>query len=257
MPDDGDLDLPRILCLHGGGTNARIFRAQCRVISSQLRGIFRLVFAQGPYPAEPGPDVVSVYGEWGPFWAWIPAVIDVGVTDSLVWDALRSAMEEDDRAGASGPWAGVLGFSQGASACANLLLRAQEEPAKYPEFPFRFGVLIAGRPPSSAVALRLKNASLDGAAGLPREVKSLSFWQANVTTRLRIPTIHVHGLQDVNIALHRRLLNDCCDVGSTRVLEWDGGHRVPIKGDVVEALVKLIIATAGDTGVDVGSGVLS
>lgn len=54
-PDVGTLHLPRILCLHGGGTNAKIFHAQCRVLRAELKGIFRLCFAEAPFPSKPGP----------------------------------------------------------------------------------------------------------------------------------------------------------------------------------------------------------
>lgn len=37
------LDLPRIMALHGGGTNSTIFRMQCRVLERALRPYFRLV----------------------------------------------------------------------------------------------------------------------------------------------------------------------------------------------------------------------
>jgi hypothetical protein len=62
--ENPELGLPRILCLHGGGTNARIFRAQCCALINQLRHEFRLVFAQAPFNSEAGPDVLSVYSEW-------------------------------------------------------------------------------------------------------------------------------------------------------------------------------------------------
>ena len=36
-----NLALPRLLCLHGGGTNARIFYSQTRALRAQLRSQFR------------------------------------------------------------------------------------------------------------------------------------------------------------------------------------------------------------------------
>src|ERR1700722_18740540 len=90
--DDPTLHLPRILCLHGGGTNARIFRAQCRVIRAHLISLSRLVFAEAPFPSPPGPDVESVYGDWGPFRSWLPArnKIDVRSIDACIATALRA-----------------------------------------------------------------------------------------------------------------------------------------------------------------------
>ncbi|KAK3367572.1 monooxygenase [Podospora didyma] len=155
-----DLHLPRILCLHGGGSNARIFRAQCRVLSSYLRGSFRLVFADAPLPFNPGPDVVSVYQTWGPFRGWIPPAWIDGVPEkdmhkthsamAFVEDVLEAAMDADDcQTGATGPWVGIMGFSQGAKIAASLLLRQQQQmhAGILPRFAFRFGILMAGRGP--------------------------------------------------------------------------------------------------------------
>lgn len=131
---DPTLHHPRILCLHGGGTNARIFRAQCRGLSSHLSPYFRLVFAEAPFPSTAGPDVLPVYEAYGPFKSWLRGVHpDQPEPDpTSTWEAvdgvLAQAVFEDDAKGASGPWVGLLGFSQGAKMAASVLLRAQEVP---------------------------------------------------------------------------------------------------------------------------------
>jgi len=65
---------------------------------------------------------------------------------------------------------------------------------------------------------------------------------------LRLPTIHVHGLTDPGIHLHRRLLEQYCDPSSVTVIEWDGTHRVPIKKVDVEPIVNAILGVAEKTG---------
>lgn len=154
------LDLPRILCLHGGGTNARIFAAQCRVLRAALSSTFRLVFAEAPFPSRPGPDVVSVYGTWGPFKSWLrlqdgdaPGLDSVDIVEAV--DAsLADAMIGDDALGATGQWVGLLGFSQGAKMAASLLLRQQARAtfSRHSRIStFRFAVLFAGRAPLVAL----------------------------------------------------------------------------------------------------------
>ncbi|OGM39934.1 monooxygenase [Aspergillus bombycis] len=129
--NDSTLQLPRILCLHGGGTNARIFRMQCRVLERMLRPHFRLVFAEAPLPARPGPDVTSVYKDYGPFKAWLrvrpedPAQA-AGDIVRAIEDSLGAARRADDRQGATGDWVGLLGFSQGAHLAAGILATQQE-----------------------------------------------------------------------------------------------------------------------------------
>lgn len=231
---DLTLRLPRILCLHGGGTNARIFRAQCRIIRAHLLGVFRLVFAEAPFPSPPGPDVESVYGDWGPFKSWLPAPkrIDMKAIDA----SIAAAMSADDRKGAAGPWIGLLGFSQGASVSASLLLRQQQRNREVgvdgrdlsPNVNYRFAVLMAGR-----------------ALSQPMDMGDVALDEPGL---LQLPTIHVHGLLDPGIELHRSLLRHCCRRSSARLVEWDGDHRVPIATKDVAAVVAEILQVAKECG---------
>ena len=68
---------------------------------------------------------------------------------------------------------------------------------------------------------------------------------------LRLPTLHVHGLADPGLHLHRRLLKQYCDESTATVLEWDGNHRVPIKKTDVEPICKEILRIAREQGVQV------
>ncbi len=245
---DPTLHLPRILCLHGGGTNARIFRTQCRSLRAALSTDFRLIFADAPFFTGPGPDVESVYAEWGPFRSWMRpqqgpsgmrgwgqgAVLDLGAVDAV----LDAAMREDDRLGASGPWVGLLGFSQGARLAGCLLLRQQQQQQEEkeanrlpwllqskqpPVLPsYRFAVLMAGRGPLA----------VDSADPV----------------LLRLPTVHVHGTLDAGLAMHRELLHCCCAEGSGRLVEWCGDHRVPIKTKDVALVVAAMRAVASESG---------
>lgn len=142
-------------------------------------------------------------------------------------------MEEDDELGAYGPWVAVLGFSQGAKMAASLLLLHQLLNARSP-FTFHFGILLAGRAP----LLQLHHA-------LP----------VSPNVKLRTRTIHVHGLLDDNIDLHRQLLYECCERGSAELVEWQGGHRVMVKSKDVRAVVARVLAMAQEAGVRLTMGV--
>ncbi|KAJ9148360.1 Esterase [Pleurostoma richardsiae] len=283
--ETSDLSLPRILCLHGGGSNARIFRAQCRVITSHLRGRFRLCFADAPLPSKPGPDVLSVYEGWGPYRAWLPPAWIDGIPDremgqvdaaiTLVEDVIESTMEADNLS-ASGPWVGIMGFSQGAKTAASVLLRQQLqlEVGAVPRFSFKFGVILAGRGPlvtgiegtflTTSRAIRKANLAFRGhrfgeaeneredagnkLAGLGNTRQPIH-GHVEPDQRLHIPTTHVHGLGDPGLQLHRRLREEWCEPNSTRLLEWDGGHRIPIKAKDVAVLVDHILRMAEASGV--------
>lgn len=231
ISDKSTLHLPRILCLHGGGTNARIFRAQCRVLEKALKPFFRLCYAQAPYRSKPGSDVVSVYKNYAPFRAWLDPVQDTERITTETEISLRKAMAEDDIKGATGDWVGLLGFSQGAKISASLLLAQQirkaelgsQKPSIMPKW--KFAVLLAGRGPLISAT--------------PMHTRDL----------LRFPTIHVHGLTDPGLDLHRKLLYENFDKRHTRLIEWDGEHRVPIKTKDVADIVKEIISMARRIGI--------
>ncbi|KAL4994905.1 serine hydrolase-domain-containing protein [Aspergillus recurvatus] len=293
---DSTLRLPRILCLHGGGTNARIFHSQCRVLRARLSPHFRLVFAEAPFPSTPGPDVVSVYEKWGPFKAWFPpgsaaqragasftaayahaqgrsgdavpidgdpAVHSLAVRAIL--EAIESAMRRDDGLGATGDWVGMLGFSQGAKMAASLLLQQQRENEterkrksenwswyKAPttrsrtNVDYRFAVLLAGRAPMVSLSLDQDGDELNSPLSNLRYGSAFGF---GFESALHLPTIHVHGLKDPGLALHRDLLDHGCEYGSTRLIEWEGEHRVPIKSQDVMAVVDAMLEVARQAGV--------
>lgn len=248
---DTSLDLPRILCLHGGGTNARIFRMQCRVLERMLRSHFRLVYAEAPLPAQPGPDVTAAYKDYGPFKAWLrvhsqdPILNEYQIVDGIK-DSLSIAQLEDDNRGATGEWVGLLGFSQGAHLAASILANQQVLHSGRNAI-YRFAILLAGRGP-----LRWLNPEFPMPAGFIDATQCTTGQELVVDTtesRVQIPTVHVHGMGDPNLMLHRRLLYQHCDWKSTTLVEWDGEHRVPIKAKDVIPVAQEIFNVAQRTGV--------
>lgn len=129
----GALHLPRILCLHGGGSNASVFRIQCRELIRQMNAYFRFVFVEAPFESDAGPDVTLVYSleEYGPFRRWFRVSsdrhpdIDPEEATGLLDESLVAAMRDDDQKGATGEFVAVLGFSQGGKMAASLILRQQ------------------------------------------------------------------------------------------------------------------------------------
>lgn len=257
IPDDGTRELPRILCLHGGGTNASIFRAQCRVIHRALSDSFRLVYAEAPYASDAGPDVLTVYADSGPFKRWLRWLpqhdpLDDAVAIADIDAALDQAMAADDADGATGPWVGLLGFSQGAKMAASLLFRQQVRSEKLGASNagsnWRFAVLMAGRSPLVSLDPDVFKSPLlsdPGQIGLRAAPDLMEVIKgAHI---LKLPTIHVHGLADPGLELHRELLRDYCD-SSARLIEWQGPHRIPFKITDVQPIVDAIVQIAKETG---------
>ncbi len=259
VEDPATLQLPRILCLHGGGSNARVFDAQCRVLKKQLGSRFRLCFAEAPFGSQAGPDVIPVFKGFGPFKRWLRWLpehpqIDSQTAVKVLEESLHAAMRQDDRKGATGEWVALLGFSQGAKMCASLLFRQQVRAEKLgihgAGTNFRFAVLLAGRgplvslDPELLMTPALVNASQIGLSSSPDE-----HTLRRKDHILRLPTIHFHGMRDQGLHLHRQLLERYCEKGTTRLIQWDGDHRVPIKKKDVAALVESILDIARETGV--------
>ncbi|RYP46458.1 hypothetical protein DL768_007328 [Monosporascus sp. mg162] len=255
---DPSRHMPRILCLHGGGTNARIFRMQCRVLSKALSPYFRLVYAEAPFDSTAGPDVLSVYADYGPFKRWIRWLpehppVDNREAVAAIDAALLAAKDADDAAGGTGPWVGLLGFSQGAKLAASLLFRQQvREEGKLlgASSRWRFAILMAGRSPLVALdpdvfaSPLLSGAGEAGLRGPPDLMDAMAGRHV-----LRLPTVHVHGMNDPGLHLHRDLMENYCDPTSVRLVEWDGEHRVPFKTTDVQRVVDQILEVAKETGV--------
>ena len=253
-------DLPRILCLHGGGVNAEVFELQMRAVIAALKHHFRFVFANGPFLCDAGPGIVPVYKDYGPFrrwFRWMPEHEDIDDESAIeeIRYSLRTAME-GDKVG-TGPFVAILGFSQGAKLAASLLFEQQlqslqshesEKLGKGSKFEtnFRFGVLLAGRAPIISLSERSANMGLGSAGEVPGDKE---FKELDEKDRLKIPTIHVHGLKDPGLELHRKLLKGYCDQSHTSLVEWDGEHRVPVQTVDVAAVTSRIISIGKLTGI--------
>lgn len=239
-----------------------VFQSQCRALSHDLSPHFRLLYANGPFPSAAGPDVTTVYGDSGPFrrwFRWLPEHPQVEPWSAIrsIQESLDAAVEEDDRRGATGEVVGLLGFSQGAKLAASLLLAQQwrgENGVKVDGGEmrnYRFAVLLAGRAPLVAFHPgQLENPNLVDANHSGDQIE-VDVWKGTDHV-LRMPNLHVHGLKDPGLELHRKLWGDYCDdygSGRARMVIWDGGHRVPILKGVVGEIVEGILGMARETGV--------
>ncbi|KZZ89531.1 Serine hydrolase FSH [Ascosphaera apis ARSEF 7405] len=269
---DETLHLPRILCLHGGGSNAEVFHTQMRKIRAKLDTYFRLVYVDGPFICAAGPGVGMVYQHLSPFRRWLRWLpehpeIDGETAVNEIDDTIAQAVREDDLRGATGDCVGLFGFSQGAMVCASLLLRQQKGQHRgtpLAEFNFKFAVICAGRAPLVRFGKGGGSDNEDGEDGDPSKyhlgdpadrTTVFTNWpsrddppEVRIEYMLHIPTVHVHGSKDAGLSLHRKLMDLYCSPGSTELVQWCGDHRLPLKSDDVEAVVEEIINVARKTG---------
>ncbi|OQN95840.1 hypothetical protein B0A48_18125 [Cryoendolithus antarcticus] len=245
-----DLSLPRILCLHGGGVTAEVFALQARTLIRALPA-FRLVFADGPFYCPAGPGIVPVYEQHGPFRRWLrwlpehPEIDDEAATEEVFY-AIETCKRDDE---GTGPWVGLMGFSQGAKLSASLLYHQQirVEKTGKAETDYKFAVLLAGRSPLVSFSEHSRHPALVN-AGQVSEGFDYPHQSPHV---LSLPTIHVHGLADGGLHLHRKMLAQYHDPKTSTVVEWDGAHRVPLKKTDVDKIAAEIYRVAREQGVAV------
>lgn len=199
-----------------------------------------------------------VYEAWAPFRRWFrwlashEEVGDVGSAHGQLWEAVGEGMRRDE---GKGEWVGLCGFSQGAKLVCSLLYEQQLQRdqgekggKKEGEVEWQFGVVLAGRCPFAALSDEGEALSwLQSAGGLPSEA-DVEAIRDRPDMKLRVPTLHVHGLRDEGLELHRKAVEDYCAPGTTSVVEWDGPHRVPIKRTDVEKVVTAFVDLVDEYG---------
>ncbi|KAL8713810.1 MAG: hypothetical protein Q9225_006707 [Loekoesia sp. 1 TL-2023] len=141
-----------------------------------------------------------------------------GMTDissSSACDFIETLVDQQDEAF----FDGILGFSEGASAAASLLLRqsVSQSPKR-----FRFAVFICGAPPCH-----------DQTRGIVLADESQE--------RIIIPTAHIVGSQDPNYRAGLALYN-LCDQRSASIYDHGKTHTIPWDSRVTQAIANEIRA---------------
>jgi predicted esterase len=228
----GSAGKPAILCLHGGGTNEAIFQIQTMRIQNALSPYFTFVFLSAPFESAPGPDVLPVFEGCGPYFRWVAetsssasssaAQEEMPVETKKLLNRIASEQRVKDGRG----FVGVLGFSQGARLAAGLLLEQQQQLGTGGGLDcgeFAFGILCNGVcPPLTSVAHTQK-------------------------IKIKIPTLHVIGLEDPWREESRKLMTDYCDPKYAVCLQFGVGHRFPVLKEDTEKVAKEILRLHGET----------
>ncbi|OJD35377.1 citrinin biosynthesis oxidoreductase [Diplodia corticola] len=227
---------PRILCLHGSGSNARIFEAQTARLGMSIRKHFDLVFVDAPVECDAGPGILPFFEGEEPFRRWHDEVDEEGRKDRAGRHAQQMERVRELLVGAvgeKGPFAGVLGFSQGAKTAMQLLLLQAERPAAAAEAGsgIRFGVFVCGTTPAEDLLLGQRGEG----EGRPAEVV------------VRVPTVHAFGEADQWRELSEQLPH-YCDPATRRVFRYTGGHHMPHLPAQSQQLADLILDAYREAG---------
>lgn len=128
----------RILCLHGGGTSAEIFRSQTSAVRWKLdESEYQFDFLDAPYPWKPGPGVGPFFE--GPYFSWWEEWNEPGVKKAV--DRLLEYLNEQSQ-----PYDALMGFSQGCHLIASTIMYHQAQHPGVP-LPFKGAIFLCGGAP--------------------------------------------------------------------------------------------------------------
>jgi predicted esterase len=221
--------LPAILMLHGGGSNATVFKIQSRRLLWNLEKQFRFVFAQAPIEGTPGHGMLPVFASCAPFYRWVNRRFKAGESDveptpadevATLDEILTRVMEQN---GGVSSFRGIIGFSQGARLVPGLLLRQAEMKRNTGSATtnFAFGVMIGGPFPPISLS---QNPSTEDYELLKE-----------------FPTVHAWGRDD-HVKPGCVELMKACDADHCFQMDFEGGHHLPLKDVEAKDLCDLIMA---------------
>ena len=182
--------------------------------------------------------MLPVFASCAPFYRWVSRRFKVGDSDVELTpaDEVQAVDEILDKVitenGGYESFVGVIGFSQGARLTPGLLLRQLMEVRDHgrSKWNFKFGVMIGGPfPPISFT---------------PPEM------EIDYDLLKQIPTVHGWGRDDP-VRGGCRPMADICDSPNTFVMDFEGGHHLPLKNEEANELCDLILeawhASGGST----------
>jgi predicted esterase len=148
--------------------------------------------------------VYPVFADSGPYYSWFSEPTSSSTTSSKATELAGLSKYVESALAKNGvktsDIVAVMGFSQGTIVASLLLLQAQWRNVRWVNL--RFGILLSGA---------------------CRE----DFVTAFTGQKLKIPTVHVHGLEDPFLGSSRMLQQEVYHPNSANVLEFNGGHHIP------------------------------
>ncbi|KAI0891077.1 serine hydrolase FSH [Annulohypoxylon nitens] len=196
----------RFLCLHGFGTNSKIFETQTAAIRYDLGDHHTYEFVEGTLPSPVAPGLHGIASADDEFFSYVDL-------DDL--DTCTSALINlDTYIAEEGPFDGVLAFSQGAMIAATYIIwKTRQDPVLQRNSPtFRCAVFFPSWDPYDPdllwkSCLRPMTHSADG-------------------EMIQIPTAHIWGQDDISSAKAANL-SGICSSRTRQVYVHPGGHEVP------------------------------
>ncbi|KAJ5518382.1 Serine hydrolase FSH [Penicillium expansum] len=213
----------RFICLHGAGTNSHVLDIQTGPIRQALGSSEKFEFVNGFLDVEPVAQIKNLFA--GPFFTWYSP----GFGGHTLEEAKADLMDFIET---EGPFDACLGFSQGGSLLASIIMDHQRRNPFGPNL-FKLAVfLCSGAPLLVPKSRQLPDVSTD--LWLIAELESLTepwlgpyvpghepmldeSWNVFIPDKvnkagltINIPTAHIYGSKDETLGLSLRL-RDMCD----------------------------------------------
>ncbi|KAJ5177734.1 Serine hydrolase FSH [Penicillium coprophilum] len=268
--------MPRILCLHGHGTSASIFKSQTAAFRSKLDESYVFDFIDAPFHSQSAPGIKTIYKTQT--YTWWPQGTPESIRFAHKWVA--------DYARENGPYDAFCCFSQGCSLTATMALYHAmniNEPDLEP-LPFRAAIFICGGVPFPALedmglevsplaheVNRYTGALLNDTAGQltvlaqnlclikrglglweyaaernlhnpesrpeRNNVFGLDFTKFPENARIKIPTVNIYGSKDPRWPAGIQLAEFCDD---TMEFDHGGGHDIPRSTQVSNKIADMV-----------------
>lgn len=258
--------LPLVACFHGGGSNATVMSMQCSRLQHLLKSTFEFVYFDAPFPRSAGPGVLPGFKNYGSFKTWFKIDEDGHeMSDGSGYDyyengGIERVLKMMLAEGEAHEWVGALGFSQGTRIAGGLLLDQQKrkEAGEKNVLALKFGVLcMGGAAPMSSNALHglfnkigvVTKCNTDAIIDSFNERYGIAVTPeiSKVQELVTIPTLHLHGLRDMNLNNGRKQLATFYDQDTTRLLEINYHHALPWERSDNAEFADMILELYNDT----------
>ncbi|CAI6237058.1 unnamed protein product [Periconia digitata] len=196
------------LCLHGKGTNNKVFEAQTAALRYAINSDQHHTydFAEGALETTMEESIRDLFPATSSYYSYF----DLSTPSSMV----KVLRDLERFIVAEGPFDGVLAFSQGAAVAATLMAQRMKRDAAQERLRpvFKCAVFVGAAAPCDPIELeehgrvRVLDAAVDG------EV-------------IEVPTAHIWGEQDAS--LYPQLLAGLCRAEGRNVYVHEGGHAIP------------------------------
>ncbi|KAF2807003.1 uncharacterized protein BDZ99DRAFT_393444 [Mytilinidion resinicola] len=195
----------RFLCLHGMGTNNKVFEIQTAALRYALGDHHTFEFVEGVVPAAMNDSLKGFFPATDGYFQYFE--------ENDAASCLKAVNDLEAFVAVEGPFDGVLAFSQGASVATTLMVRSQQRdrPGDLLSPVFKCAVFLGAAVPCDA-------ARLD--EGVVREMTHEADGEV-----IQLPTTHIWGEKDGSP--YPPQLAALCASRQKNVYVHGGGHEVP------------------------------